>query len=79
MTTTDAMKAKLADLCEAVAREWIATHNATLKPWQKEHVWRTGQDRIEISIARPDLGATKFDVLEIQITEKRRDGGEGVR
>jgi hypothetical protein len=73
MTTTDAMKAKLADLCEAVAREWVTQLNQTLKPWQKQHVWRTGQDRIEVTIARPDLGATKFDVLEIHIEEKRRE------
>jgi hypothetical protein len=72
MTTTDAMKAKLADLVEMAVREWVTESNRSLPAWRKQHCWRTGADRIEITIARPDLGQTAFDLLEIHISEKKR-------
>jgi len=70
MTPTEAAAREIMNACEAAIDGWLAERNRALPAWRQQRIRRTADERIEITIARPDKGATAFDVIEIRITEK---------
>jgi hypothetical protein len=74
-TPTEAAAREIMNACEAAIDEWLVERNRHQPVWRKQSVTRVADDRLEVTIARPDKGATSFDTLEISIREKTVDSG----